>query len=113
MQTIKWEYCSLVAHNPVTHAWISELAQVQKSPSTIENYSRDLEDFLQAVADLPFPAVLEADETLIARYVDGLWSRPARRGSGHQSRDEHIRHHPAFCVRSVAQRGLFNEMLQK
>lgn len=90
MQTIKWEYCPLVAHNPVTHAYIEELAQVQRSPSTIDNYSRDLEDFLQAVADLPFSAVLEANETLIARYIDGLWSRPARRGSGHKSSRENI-----------------------
>ena len=62
---------------------------MRKSPSTIDNYSRDLEDFLQAVSEIPFSDVLEADETLIARYVDGLWSRPARRGSGHNaSRDK-------------------------
>ena len=89
MQTVKWEHYPQVAHNPATRAFIEELAQVRKSPSTIDNYSRDLEDFLQAVSEIPFSDVLEADETLIARYVDGLWSRPARRGSGHNaSRDK-------------------------
>ena len=90
MQTVRWELYPLVAHNAVTRAFIEELAQVHRSPSTIDNYSRDLEDFLQAVSSLPFPAVLEADESQIARYVDGLWSRPARRGSGHTSSREHI-----------------------
>ena len=71
MQTVRWEYYPLVAHNAVTRAFIEELAQVRRSPSTIDNYSRDLEDFLQAFTDLPFPAVLEADESQIARYVDG------------------------------------------
>ena len=90
MQTVKWELYPLVAHNAVTRAFIEELAQVRRSSSTIDNYSRDLEDFLQAFTDLPFPAVLEANESRIARYVDGLWSRPARRGSGHTSSRENI-----------------------
>ena len=90
MQTIKWDHYPQVAHNPATRAFIEELAQVRKSPSTIDNYSRDLEDFLQAVSDLAFPDVLEANETLIARYVDGLWSRPARRGSGQTSSRDKI-----------------------
>jgi site-specific recombinase XerD len=88
MQTVRWEFYPLVAHNAVTRAFIEELAQVRRSSSTIDNYSRDLEDFLQAFTDLPFPAVLEANESQIARYVDGLWSRPARRGSGHTSSRE-------------------------
>ncbi len=90
MQTVKWDHYPQVAHNPATRAFIEELAQVRKSPSTIDNYSRDLEDFLQAVSDLAFPDVLEANETLIARYVDGLWSRPARRGSGQTSSRDKI-----------------------
>ena len=61
MQTVRWEFYPLVAHNSVTRAFIEELAQVRRSSSTIDNYSRDLEDFLQAFTDLPFPAVLEAD----------------------------------------------------
>jgi len=90
MQTIRWEYYPLVAHNSVTRAFIEELAQVRRSPSTIDNYSRDLEDFLQAFTDIPFPAVLEADESQIARYIDSLWSRPAHRGSGHKSSRDKI-----------------------
>ena len=90
MQTVRWDLYPRVAHNPATHAFIEELAQVRKSPQTIDNYSRDLEDFLQASADMPFSVLLEADESLIARYVDGLWSRPARRGSGHKSAKEKI-----------------------
>jgi len=90
MQTVRWELYPLVSENPVTRAFIEELAQVRKSPSTIDNYSRDLDDFLQASTSIPFSTLLEADESLIARYVDGLWSRPARRGSGHKSAKEKI-----------------------
>src|SRR5712692_4426209 len=90
MQTVKWEYYPLVALNTLTRAFVEELAQVRRSPSTVDNYSRDLEDFLQALVDVPFPAVLEADETLIARYLDSLWNRPARRGSGHKLSREHV-----------------------
>lgn len=90
MQAVRWELYPRVYDNPVTHAFIKELAQVRKSPSTIDNYSRDLEDFLQASIDIPFSALLEADESHIARYVDSLWSRPARRGSGHTLAKEKI-----------------------
>src|SRR6266699_1535218 len=90
IQTIRWEYYPLVAYNSVTRAFIEELAQVRRSPSTIDNYSRDLEDFLRAFTDIPFPAVLEADESQIACYVDSLWSRPAHRGSGHKSSRDKI-----------------------
>ena len=90
MQTLKWEYYPLVAQNTLTRAFIEELAQVRRSPSTVDNYSRDLEDFLQALVEVPFPAVLEADETLIVRYIDGLWNRPAHRGSGHKFSKERV-----------------------
>lgn len=90
MQTVRWELYPLVSENPVTRAFIEELAQVHKSPSTIDNYSRDLEDFLQVSTGIPFSTLLEADESQIARYVDGLWSRPARRGSGHLSAKKKI-----------------------
>jgi site-specific recombinase XerD len=84
MQTINWESYPLLAHNTLTRTFLEELAQLQRSPSTLNNYSRDLEDFLQGLVEVPFSSVLEADETLIARYIDGLWNRPARRGSGHK-----------------------------
>jgi integrase/recombinase XerD len=90
MQTIRWELYPLVAGNPVIRAFVEELAQVRKSPSTVDNYSRDLDDFLQANADTPFSTLLEANESQIIRYIDGLWSRPARRGSGHKATKEKI-----------------------
>ena len=40
MQTVRWEFYPLVAHNALTRAFIEELAQVRRSSSTIDNYSR-------------------------------------------------------------------------
>src|SRR5260370_23532058 len=82
MANMNWSCCPLVAQNPTTKAFIEQLVRERKSPSTIENYSRDLNDFLSAFPDIPFPDLLEADETLIAQYVDWLWTRDAQRGSG-------------------------------
>jgi len=90
MQMVRWELYPRVSENSVTRAFVEELAQVRKSPSTIDNYSRDLDDFLQANVDIPFSTLLEANESQVVRYIDGLWSRPARRGSGHKSAKEKI-----------------------
>ena len=90
MQTIRWDYCPLVAQNPVMRAFIEQIAKERKSASTIENYSRDLNDFLAAFPDTPFSELLEADESQIADYVDWLWTRNARRGSGKSANREHI-----------------------
>jgi integrase/recombinase XerD len=84
MPDMNWICCPLVAQNATTRAFIEQLIKERKSPSTIENYSRDLNDFLTAFPDVPFPDLLEADETQIARYVDWLWTRDARRGSGYK-----------------------------
>jgi len=48
MQEINWNCCPLVAQNPITRAFLEQMAKEQKSRSTIENYSRDLNDFLSA-----------------------------------------------------------------
>src|SRR5258708_27239529 len=85
MSEMNWICCPLVAQNATMKAFIEQLARERKSPSTIENYSRDLNDFLSAFPDVPFPDLLEADETQIAHYVDWLWTRDARRGSGHKA----------------------------
>src|SRR6266851_4139671 len=85
MQTINWACCPLAQENPLMRAFIEQQARERKSPSTIENYSRDLNDFLSAFPDVPFPDLLEADETQIAHYVDWLWTRDAQRGSGHKA----------------------------
>ena len=82
MSDMNWSCCPLVAQTPTMRAFIEQLARERKSPSTIENYSRDLNDFLSAFPDIPFADLLEADETLIAQYVDWLWTRDAQRGSG-------------------------------
>src|SRR6266568_3949567 len=73
MSEINWSCCSLVAQNPLTRAFIEQLAKERKARSTIENYSRDLNDFLSAFPELPFSELLEADEGRIADYVDWLW----------------------------------------
>src|SRR5260370_7745271 len=56
----------------------------QKARSTIENYSRDLNDFLSAFLDISFSELLEADESRIADYVDWLWKREAKQTAGQQ-----------------------------
>lgn len=84
MQEINWKCCPLVAQNPITRAFIEQMAKEQKSRSTIENYSRDLNDFLSAFPDIPFSELIEADESRIADYVDWLWKREAKQRAGQQ-----------------------------
>src|SRR5947209_3486267 len=79
---MNWTWCPLVAQNPTMRAFIEQLIEERKSASTIENYARDLNDFLSAFPDTPFSDLLEADEERIAYYIDWLWKRDARRGSG-------------------------------
>jgi integrase/recombinase XerD len=85
MSEMNWICCPLVAQNATMRAFIEQLIQERKAPSTIENYSRDLNDFLSAFPNIPFPDLLEADETQIAHYVDWLWTRDTQRGSGHKA----------------------------
>jgi site-specific recombinase XerC len=54
MQAIKWDCCPLVRENQTMRAFIEQLARERKSPGTVENYSRDLNDFLTAFPDHPF-----------------------------------------------------------
>ncbi len=75
MHPINWDCCPLVAQNPFTRAFVEQIAKERKAPNTIENYSRDLNDFLAAFPDTPFSELLEADESRIADYVDWLWRR--------------------------------------
>jgi site-specific recombinase XerD len=71
-------------------AFIEQIAKERKSPSIIENYSRDLNDFLAAFPGIPFSDLLEADESQITDYVDWLWKRDAHRGSGQRVQREKI-----------------------
>lgn len=82
MSDVNWGCCPLVAQTPMVRAFIEQLAKERKAQSTIENYSRDLNDFLCAFPELPFSDLLEADESKIADYVDWLWKRDAQRGHG-------------------------------
>ena len=82
MQEVNWACCPKVRENPITRAFIEQLAREHRAASTVENYSRDLNDFLAAFEHIPFSELLEADESRIAEYVDWLWKREARRGSG-------------------------------
>jgi hypothetical protein len=85
MQAMNWTCCPLVAQNAVTRAFIEQLAKERKAPSTLENYSRDLDDFLSAFPDTPFSELLEANEGQIADYVDWLWKREAKPGVGRRT----------------------------
>jgi len=85
MSEINWSCAPLVAQNPTMRAFIEQLVKERKAPSTIENYSRDLNDFLSAFPEIPFSELLEADENCIADYVDWLWKREAQRGNGQRS----------------------------
>jgi integrase/recombinase XerD len=82
MQEVNWACCPQVAEIPITRAFIEQLAKERKAPSTIENYGRDLNDFLSAFPEIPFSELLEADENQIADYVDWLWKREVKRGNG-------------------------------
>jgi integrase/recombinase XerD len=79
MSDVNWNCCPLVAQTPIVRAFIEQLVKERKAQSTIENYSRDLNDFLSAFPELPFSELLEADESCIADYVDWLWKRDAQR----------------------------------
>src|SRR4051812_42118011 len=85
MQEIKLAYFPLVAQNSIIRTFIEQLAKERKSPSTIENYSRDLNDFLAAFPGTPFSDLLEADEARVADYIDWLWKRQAQRGTGQKT----------------------------
>lgn len=85
MSEINWNWAPLVAQNPTMRAFMEQLVKERKASSTIENYCRDLNDFLSAFPELPFSELLEADESCIADYVDWLWRRDAQRRNGQRS----------------------------
>jgi integrase/recombinase XerD len=85
MQEVNWACCPLVQENAITRAFIEQQARERKAPSTIENYGRDLNDFLSAFPDTPFPELLEADESRIADYLDWLWKREAKPRAGQKT----------------------------
>ncbi len=82
MSDVNWGCCPLVAQTPIVRAFIEQQVRERKAQSTIENYCRDLNDFLSAFPEIPFSELLEADESCIADYVDWLWKRDVQRGNG-------------------------------
>src|SRR2546430_16520219 len=79
MSDVNWGCCPLVAQTPIVRDFIEQLVKERKAQSTIENYSRDLNDFLSAFPEIPFSELLEADESCMADYVDCLWKGDAQR----------------------------------
>lgn len=84
MNEINWEWCPRVAAHEMTRNFLTSQARLQKAKQTLEAYARDLDDLLEAFADLPFEAILEADSGQLELYIDGLYNRSPKRGSGSQ-----------------------------
>lgn len=90
MHKINWAACPRVADDPITRAFLEQLAAERRRPNTLLNYGYDLNDFLEACEELPLPDTLEANMQQLARYVDWLHERKAKRGSGHKRDRDNI-----------------------
>jgi site-specific recombinase XerD len=84
MHEIDWKWCPRVAANALTRDFLISQARLQKAQQTLEAYGRDLDDLLEAFADLPFGDVIEADTSLLELYIDGLYNRPPKHGASSQ-----------------------------
>lgn len=79
MQEINWQYYPQVTKHPVAHAFIESQAKRQKRPKTIDAYARNLEDLLNAFAQLGLLDPVEAGPDDLEAYIDWLYQRtPAR-----------------------------------
>ncbi len=85
MYEINWEWCPRVAMHEMTRNFLLSQARLQKAKQTLEAYGRDLDDFLEAFADMPFGDLIEADSGQLELYIDGLYNRSPKQGSGSQS----------------------------
>ncbi len=90
MHEIDWKRCPPVAANALTRNFLISQARLQKTRQTLEAYGRDLDDLLEAFADLPFGGVIEADTGLLELYIDGLYSCPPKRGANSQPQIKRI-----------------------
>jgi integrase/recombinase XerD len=84
MNEIDWSWCPRVAAHEITRNFLISQARLQKARQTLEAYGRDLDDLLEAFADLPFADLLEADSGQLELYIDGLYNRPPKHGSSTQ-----------------------------
>ncbi len=57
---------------------------MQKARQTLEAYGRDLDDLLEAFADVPFTDFIEADSGQLELYIDGLYNRSPKHGPNSQ-----------------------------
>src|SRR5260221_12747725 len=80
MHEIDWKWCPRVAAHEITRNFLLSQARLQKARQTLEAYGRDLDDLLEAFADLPFADIVEADSGQLELYIDGLYNRPQIRG---------------------------------
>jgi hypothetical protein len=90
MHDIDWKWCPHVAAHEITRTFLISKARLQKARQRLEAYGRDLDDLLEAFADLPFTKIIEADCGLLELYIDGLCYRPPKHGSTLQSQNTHI-----------------------
>jgi integrase/recombinase XerD len=84
MHEIDWKWCPRVAAHELTRNFLISQARLQKTRQTLEAYGRDLDDLLEAFADLPFADVIEAASGQLELYIDGLYNRPPKHGASSQ-----------------------------
>src|SRR6202030_4010930 len=81
MHEIDWTWCPHVAAHEITRNFLISQAKLQKARNTLEAYARDLDDLLDAFADLSFHEVIEADCGQLESYIDGLYNRAPKQGA--------------------------------
>jgi integrase/recombinase XerD len=81
MHEIDWTWCPHVAAHEITCNFLISQAKLQKARNTLEAYARDLDDLLDAFADLSFHEVIEADSGQLESYIDGLYNRAPKQGA--------------------------------
>src|SRR6266704_1569378 len=80
-----WTWCPRVAAHEITRSFLISQARLQKARQTLEAYGRDLDDLLEAFADLPLADLIEADSGQLEIYLDGLYNRPPKHGASSQA----------------------------
>ena len=84
MHEIDWTWCPHVAAHEITRNFLISQARLQKARQTLEAYGRDLDDLLEAFADVPFTDFIEADSSQLELYIDRLYNRSPKHGPSSQ-----------------------------
>jgi len=58
---------------------------LQKAKQTLEAYGRDLDDLLEAFADMPLADLIESNSGQLEISLDGLYNRPPKHGASSQA----------------------------